>query len=245
MHKIRAFSWVDEHGTRKLPGVYYLMEGALRLDAAALKRGEVYIRDDFHERARAWYKSEIDRLLRIKLVREAPFIHHALMAMARQHYNPQPRGDYTLAAYDWAQFLNGNQGGHGLSPRAYEQLEGIDASYFAMRLEKAVEAKIQEILAPNTASSPSQREEDLAAALVLAAPEAEMQVSPTLGRWGAHAREVGGGDGGETGLLVEDLGANVVEVSGLRFAVDLCHCVPVVGEEEGARWAEGARVLML
>jgi hypothetical protein len=67
------------------------------------------------------------------------------------------------------------------------------------------------------------------------APEADMEISPTLGRWGP------GKTGKDKGLPVEDLVANVVEVSGLRFAVDLCACRFVGGL--GA--VEGVRILML
>ncbi|KAK3332307.1 hypothetical protein B0T19DRAFT_398089 [Cercophora scortea] len=50
-------------------------------------------------------------------------------------------------------------------------------------------------------------------------PEAEMEISPTLGRWPAS----GGVEEGEEGQMpVEDLRENIVRVSGLEFAVDLC-----------------------
>ena len=73
------------------------------------------------------------------------------------------------------------------------------------------------------------------------APEADMEISPTLGRWRRHS-SLGIG----TGLPVEDLGANVVEVCGLRFAVDLCAC-SASNRGLGAETAveDGARVLML
>jgi hypothetical protein len=35
--------------------------------------------------------------------------------------NSETRGDYTLAAYDWAQLLGGNEEEHGRSPRDYIQ----------------------------------------------------------------------------------------------------------------------------
>jgi hypothetical protein len=265
------------------------------------------------------------------------------------------RGEYTLAAYDWAQFLNGNKGEHRPGPWSYVQLQGLDVAYFGMRLEKAVGDKIGEIIAredrnysdghqprrgsvgatdqptgierhgnvrqnknskkdditkvqlgqsqqlqiqihpppkfrcvlghpthssskpaavfqPAAALAPGEdwrppiaagpqpagnslnqnsaknsntmqdtttgdhmaptstggswaadevgRREEVKRRTVAAgagqAPEADMEISPTLGRWRRHSLRMGGG------LPVEDLGANVVEVGGLRFAVDLC-----------------------
>ena len=49
-------------------GKYYFTEEALIHDLAALKRGEVYDRDEFYRRAKAWYKAEIDRLLHLEQV---------------------------------------------------------------------------------------------------------------------------------------------------------------------------------
>jgi hypothetical protein len=60
----------------KAIGKYYFTEEALKHDLAALKTGEVYERDDFYRRAKAWYKAEIDRLLhleRVKKVSSDPF----------------------------------------------------------------------------------------------------------------------------------------------------------------------------
>ncbi|KAK4034844.1 hypothetical protein C8A01DRAFT_18410, partial [Parachaetomium inaequale] len=59
----------------------------------------------------------------------------------------ETRGDYALAAYDWAQFLNGNRGEHDVSPWSYVQLQGLDVAYFCMRLERAAGEKIEEVLA--------------------------------------------------------------------------------------------------
>lgn len=285
----------------------------------------------------------------------------------------ETRGDYTLAAHDWAQFLNGNQGEHRPSPWSYVSPQGLDVAYFCMRMERAVGAKIEEILLaarqhnPDqsiTVSSPAEEETDEAAqdpkaksnpqaaippnlrcaltnhhhhhpeptpftpAAALApgedwrpptsnpnphpnisptrltpgsggniiipdattitpntsnsitttswaadevqrreeinnrakpsstpVPEAEMEISPTLGRWQQQQRK------NSELLVVMDLGANVVEVSGLRFAVDLCRCVGVgvadseagagsgsgVGGGKGERGVgvEGVRFLML
>jgi len=88
-----------------------------------------------------------------------------------------------------------------------------------------------------------------------------MDVSPTLGRWqfavagrgsqsAASGETVGGGhgegggddeqdEGGEEdgNLPVEDLNRNVIEVSGLRLAIDLC------AEQVGGR--PGVRFLMM
>ncbi|KAM7221858.1 hypothetical protein V8F06_002851 [Rhypophila decipiens] len=44
-------------------GKYYFTEEALKHDLAALKRGKVYIKQEFFPRARAWYKADIDRIL--------------------------------------------------------------------------------------------------------------------------------------------------------------------------------------
>ncbi len=59
-------SLVDRYGAKKPIGKYYFTEEALRHDLAALKRGEIYGRDEFYKRAKAWYKAEIDRLLHLK-----------------------------------------------------------------------------------------------------------------------------------------------------------------------------------
>jgi hypothetical protein len=299
-------------------------------------------------------------------------------------------GEYTLAAFDWAQFLNGNKGEHRPGPWSYVQLQGLDVAYFGMRLEKAVGDKIGEIIArdyrpprsgslgamgqltgigfgphdnvrgnekskkdgivaeapleqcqqlqiqihpppkfrcalqghpthsssnkpavvfqPAAALAPgedwrppmiaglqpagknslnpkiakskitqdtttgahtapknssscwaadevSRREETKRRAVAAAgpAPEAVMEISPTLGRWRRHSLGTGGGE-----LPVEDLGANVIEVAGLRFAVDLCATSTFGGGGGGAGGAgagnrglgakaveEGARFLML
>lgn len=61
---------IDRYGVKKPIGKYYFTEEALRHDLAALKRGEVYGRDEFYKRAKAWYKAEIDRLLHLKQVEE-------------------------------------------------------------------------------------------------------------------------------------------------------------------------------
>ena len=61
---------INWHEVKKPIGKYYFAEEALRHDLAALKRGEVYGRDEFYKRAKAWYKAEIDRLLHLKQVDE-------------------------------------------------------------------------------------------------------------------------------------------------------------------------------
>ncbi|KAK4126924.1 hypothetical protein N657DRAFT_630852 [Parathielavia appendiculata] len=58
------------------------------------------------------------------------------------------------------------------------------------------------------------------------AHEADMEISPTPGRWRRHGPLMAKRD---KGSQLEDLGANVVEVLGLKFAVDLCACRPVGG----------------
>ncbi|KAK3292377.1 uncharacterized protein B0H64DRAFT_308081, partial [Chaetomium fimeti] len=226
--------YVDAKGERaiKTIGKYYFTEDALEHDLAALKKGEVYDRDEFFKRARAWYKAEIDRILHLETVqqqemlqaasnlavskqgapesltpaapnkdselvpcrlaearsqtptriqpdraakRKAAALPPAKRPPRRKKTEPDPaqtvipaaiqqqglqsvdshrpkteaetRGDYTLAAFDWAQFLNGNQGEHHPSPWSYVQLQGLDVAYFCMRLEKAVEGQISELLA--------------------------------------------------------------------------------------------------
>jgi hypothetical protein len=76
-------------------------------------------------------------------------------ALVQLQVQPQPQpcpvptetiGDYTLAEHDWQQFLNHNQGEHRPSQWSYVQLQGLDVAYFAMRLERAVRAKIGELL---------------------------------------------------------------------------------------------------
>ncbi|KXX78819.1 hypothetical protein MMYC01_200951 [Madurella mycetomatis] len=64
------------------------------------------------------------------------------------------------------------------------------------------------------------------------APDAEMEISPTLGRWPASERIV----------ATEGLEGHVVEVSGLRCAMDLCAC-PITSSEVEAD--ERLRFLML
>ncbi|KAH6842648.1 hypothetical protein B0I37DRAFT_417818 [Chaetomium sp. MPI-CAGE-AT-0009] len=225
--------YVDAKGERtiKTIGKYYFTEDALEHDLAALKRGEVYDRDDFFKRAKAWYKAEIDRILHLESVQQqeilrtasnlvvsspvaqesqtlatpnkdpglVPFrttkaqsqtptriqparaakrktaaLPQAKRPPRRKKTEPEPalavipaavqqqglqatnssrpkteaetRGDYTLAAFDWGQFLNGNQGEHHPSPWSYVQLQGLDVAYFCMRLERAVEEQISELL---------------------------------------------------------------------------------------------------
>lgn len=86
-----------------------------------------------------------------------------------------------------------------------------------------------------------ERREEMNKRAVQAAPEAEMEISPTLGRWPAQRQSMVSLEGKREGRTpVEDLTDNVVEVSGLRFAVDLCASP---GAAEGAE--EYARFLML
>ena len=61
---------IDRYEVKRPIGKYYFTEEALRHDLAALKRGEIYGRDEFYKRAKAWYKAEIDRLLHLKQVNE-------------------------------------------------------------------------------------------------------------------------------------------------------------------------------
>ncbi|AEO64438.1 uncharacterized protein THITE_158356 [Thermothielavioides terrestris NRRL 8126] len=456
-------------------GKYCFTEETLKHDIAALKRGEIYERDDFFLRAKAWYKAEIDRLLHLETVKgeaaqsktgdidsktlqvgpqpqtavrrtktpaRAPSRIQPDRAAKRKvaeytapkrppprkkkgpllipvqgtgsvesAQEPETKGDYVLAADDWARFVSGNREEHDRSPWSYIQFQGLDVAYFCMRLERALQEKVEEIasriniqespepeeeskvcdgiflpsksdaaasqsappqfqahprprlnfrcalghsyprpapfspkaaLAPgedwrpptttrgtkidavktattppptpthdtttttnNSSSSSSnssdslpkitswaaaevRRREELtkraaaaatwqtpsqtapaAAPTTKQAPEAEMEISPTLGRWRApHARRAPGSgsgsgvvEGSEDSLLlslpVEDLARNVVEVGGLRFAVDVCGCASSdlggsFGRDGGLMeggWGEeggcGLRVLML
>lgn len=59
------------HGLRKKQlGRYCFTVDTLKHDIAALKQGEIYERDEFYLRAKAWYKAEIDRLLHLEAVRQ-------------------------------------------------------------------------------------------------------------------------------------------------------------------------------
>ncbi|KAK1836752.1 hypothetical protein QBC39DRAFT_377713 [Podospora conica] len=51
-------------------GRYHITEEGLKHDLGALKRGEIYLKDDFLVRARAWYKAEIGRLTHREKVHE-------------------------------------------------------------------------------------------------------------------------------------------------------------------------------
>lgn len=53
----------DKKPSYRKIGKYYFTEEALKHDLAALKRGKVYTKKEFYQRARAWYKAEIDRIL--------------------------------------------------------------------------------------------------------------------------------------------------------------------------------------
>ncbi|KAK0615601.1 hypothetical protein B0T17DRAFT_656729 [Bombardia bombarda] len=308
-------------------GKYFFTEEALTHDLAALKKGEIYLKGDFYTRAKAWYKAEIDRIVHLKRVEndverrqqsrdpyqrgssqnEPPNAKHLSpnpSSQYRRAANPDPaptKGDYTLAPYDYAQYLNKNLNEHHPNlPWSYVQLQGLDAAYFSMRLERAVDAKLAELrdqrqggitiqsggglglmltgyyrppvrcalgrtpvvvappfepagaLAPGEDWRPpaAARESGLmtlppawaisasaatvgtrrrtslrlsakAAVVVMgavAAPVAEMQISPTLGRWPTSPKGVGVGVG--AGEVWEDIRDNVVVVSGLEFAVD-------------------------
>lgn len=47
-----------------------MTEEGLKHDLGALKRGEIYHKDDFLVRVRAWYKAEIGRLTHLDKVHE-------------------------------------------------------------------------------------------------------------------------------------------------------------------------------
>lgn len=81
----------------KAIGKYYFTEEALKHDLAALKRGQIYERDEFYRRAKAWYKAEIDRLLHLEQVREASMsIPTAVVREKSLDPNPlRPKGEVT------------------------------------------------------------------------------------------------------------------------------------------------------
>lgn len=60
----------SENGKSYKLGRYHWYEEGLVHDLNALKRGKIYTRDDFLERARSWYKAEIDRLTHLERVQE-------------------------------------------------------------------------------------------------------------------------------------------------------------------------------
>ncbi|KAK4133727.1 hypothetical protein BT67DRAFT_456517 [Trichocladium antarcticum] len=130
------------------------------------------------------------------------------------------RGDYTLAALDWAQFVNGNQGELHRPARRGADAQGLDVAYFCR------------VKAGSRAADGAGRRGEVDRN-VGQAPEAEMEISPTLGRWPAHVKSISSDSQGEGGL-VEDLARNVVAVSGLKFAVDLC--ASSAGAEEDVRF---------
>ncbi|KAK0671917.1 hypothetical protein QBC41DRAFT_383887 [Cercophora samala] len=57
------FAKVDESGNVSKPVLKYHTGGEddVKHDLLALRRGEIYERDEFYKRAKAWYKAEIDR----------------------------------------------------------------------------------------------------------------------------------------------------------------------------------------
>ncbi|KAK4461987.1 hypothetical protein QBC42DRAFT_328513 [Cladorrhinum samala] len=73
------------------------------------------------------------------------------------------------------------------------------------------------------------------------APVAEMQLSPTLGRWQLDGvGDMGGGKSKRKRMKVESLDGKIVETElGLRFAVDLCEAI------EGRRVKDGVKILMV
>ncbi|KAK4234886.1 hypothetical protein C8A03DRAFT_46856 [Achaetomium macrosporum] len=359
--------FIDSAGqTKTTPiGKYYFTEHALKYDLAALKKGEVYNRDEFYRRAKTWYKAEIDRLLHLEKVEKrrssapvpspakAPTRVQPTRAAKRKateqittsrapsqpapikdtehagcDIEPETKGDYTLAAYGWAQFLSGNQEEHGRSAWSYIQFQGLDVAYFCMRLEGAIRRKTYEILSRNgpsylhmqadgdekeneanpqlrirkaavpnfrcalgdrryTTPAPFSPKAALAPgedwrrptattttpveaahktktangdpsktyrlSLIISPSSAgpqtrsagattDTEISPTLGRWRIQPWKLEEDGDGSQELPVEDPGANVVEVSGLKFAVDLCACPFDKGLEAGE---QGLRVLML
>ncbi|AEO59161.1 hypothetical protein MYCTH_2307194 [Thermothelomyces thermophilus ATCC 42464] len=83
----------------------------------------------------------------------------------------ETRGDYTLAVRDWPRLMNSDPAEHVSCPRACAQLQGLNLAGFCMQLERAVGAKIAEILARDcgeieTASVNSPRRPDEAPAAV-------------------------------------------------------------------------------
>lgn len=62
----------DPNGDRVIKNIghYYFTEDGLEHDLVALQRNHLYRRSDFVNRAKAWYKAEIDRLLHLVRVEE-------------------------------------------------------------------------------------------------------------------------------------------------------------------------------
>ncbi|SPQ26711.1 0bbc4d6a-1134-4cab-9f75-326520e0370e [Thermothielavioides terrestris] len=205
-------------------GKYCFTEETLKHDIAALKRGEIYERNDFFLRAKAWYKAEIDRLIHLETVKgEAAQLKTGdinsttlkpgpqLQTTARRNktparapsriqpdravkrkvaeytapkrppprkkkgpllipvqgtgsvesaQEPETKGDYVLAPDDWARFVSGNREEHDRSPWSYIQFQGLDVAYFCMRLERALQEKVEEIASRiNIQESPEPEEE--------------------------------------------------------------------------------------
>ncbi|KAL2178177.1 uncharacterized protein P884DRAFT_298837 [Thermothelomyces heterothallicus CBS 202.75] len=146
----------------------------------------------------------------------------------------ETRGDYTLAARDWARLMNSDRGRPrrgGLAPARHPHPAGNPPSrrdtgtYTTNPCTcPSVTGRRRETrpgsgtIGDRVADQARQGDTTTNKRQRTRAPEAEMEISPTLGRWRRQQRRQSDSVG--CGSL-EDLGANVVEVSGLRFAVDL------------------------
>lgn len=73
-------------------GRYHMTEEGLKHDLGALKRGEIYHKDDFLVRVRAWYKAEIGRLTHLDKVHEASLPFQA-WARVRANVNTSRSGN--------------------------------------------------------------------------------------------------------------------------------------------------------
>ncbi|KAK4199290.1 hypothetical protein QBC40DRAFT_349581 [Triangularia verruculosa] len=66
------FSNINRPQGRTAEGIwrFHSTEDDLKHDAGALKKGEIYGRDEFYKRAKAWYKAELDRLIYLRALEE-------------------------------------------------------------------------------------------------------------------------------------------------------------------------------
>ncbi|KAK3942663.1 hypothetical protein QBC46DRAFT_255841 [Diplogelasinospora grovesii] len=331
-------------------GKYFFTEGALKHDLQALRRGAVYIKDEFYKRAKAWYKAEIDRPkpetapTRVQPSRSAkrkiadyavntsrPTSSGTAAKAAiipnpttdTPEYTPETKGDYELAEYDWQQFQNHNSGEH---PPALSHIQlallGLDVAYFSIRLEKAVNSKVTDLLhnkrtsaldlelgpgrsymcaagaafhnhhldshstpptAPSEEEEGDREEKEFKPAAAFSpgedwrpptttttsgtvrnglsfwavgcrrsssdknakAPEAEMETSPTLGKWPFNTENAPADSFKDLPLEDYTESKSIVEVSGLKFAVDVCATWDLSEQEELEGGRQGACIVML
>ncbi|KAK4176398.1 hypothetical protein QBC36DRAFT_301138 [Triangularia setosa] len=69
---------------------FHSTEDALKHDAGALKKGEIYDRNEFYKRVKAWFKAEIDRKLYLQNLEKSQFYgHHPNVDEDTQPTSPQ------------------------------------------------------------------------------------------------------------------------------------------------------------